>query len=146
MKLHQLWRIALWLSIFQLNVFLVFWLELVFPSLEIVLNKFSLQNRRFTSEALHTRFAPRAKCRVHLAWLIRHLLCRLEEDWQCLDCFVIATLWSGKTMVSVLQANLIGCRVGFVLSCFFKSKFNCSLLWPAWAVQPSFPLSFDFEH
>ena len=32
-------------------------------------------------------------------------------------------------MVSVLQANLIGCRVGFVLSCFFKSKFSCSLLW-----------------
>ena len=31
----------------------------------------------------------------------------------------------------------IGCRVGFVLSCFFKSKFNCSLLWPAWAVRPS---------
>ena len=32
-------------------------------------------------------------------------------------------------MVSVLQANLIGCRVGSVLSCFFKSKFSCSLLW-----------------
>ena len=47
----------------------------------------------------------------------------------CYCHFVIATLWSGKTMVSVLQANLIGCRVGFVLSCFFKSKFSCSLLW-----------------
>jgi len=32
-------------------------------------------------------------------------------------------------MVSVLQANLISCRFGFVLSCFFKSKFSCSLLW-----------------
>ena len=32
-------------------------------------------------------------------------------------------------MVSVLQANLISCRVGFVLSCFFKSMFSCSLLW-----------------
>ena len=32
-------------------------------------------------------------------------------------------------MVSVLQANLIGCRVVFVLSYFFKSKFSCSLLW-----------------
>ena len=32
-------------------------------------------------------------------------------------------------MVSVLQANFITCRVGFVLSCFFKSKFSCSLLW-----------------
>ena len=45
-----------------------------------------------------------------------------------MDCFVIATLWSGKTMVSILHANLIGCRVGFVLS-LFKSKFSCSLLW-----------------
>ena len=149
MKLHQLWRIALWLSIFQLSVFLVFWLERVFPSLVIVFwislacITGALRAKRFT---LVSRFALRAKCRVHLAWLIRRLLCRLEEDWQCLDSFVIATLCSGKTMVPVLQANLIGCRVGFVLSCFFKSKFNCSLLWPAWAVQLSFPLSFDFEH
>ena len=36
MKLHQLWRIALWRSIFQLSVFLFFWLERVFPSLVIV--------------------------------------------------------------------------------------------------------------
>ena len=49
--------------------------------------------------------------------------------WMCLDCFVIATLWSGKAMVSVLHANLISCRVGFVLSCFYKSNFGCSLLW-----------------
>ena len=49
-----------------------------------------------------------------------------DRSWHV---FVIATVWSGKTMVSVLQANLIGCRVGFVLSCFFKSKFSCSLLW-----------------
>ena len=31
------------------------------------LNKFSLHNRCFTSEALHTRFALRAKSRVRLA-------------------------------------------------------------------------------
>ena len=42
-KLHQLWRIALWLSKFHLSVFVkivwVFWLEHVVPSLEFVLNK-----------------------------------------------------------------------------------------------------------
>ena len=51
-----------------------------------------------------------------------------------MDCFVItvATLWSGKTMVSVPQANLISCLIGFVLSCFYKSNFSCSLLWLEW--------------
>ena len=44
-----------------------------------------------------------------------------------LFCNYIATLWSGKTMVSVLHANLISCRVGFVLSSFCKSNFSCSL-------------------
>ena len=42
-KLHQLWRIALWLSKFHLSVFVkivwVFWLERVVPPLEFVLNK-----------------------------------------------------------------------------------------------------------
>ena len=32
-------------------------------------------------------------------------------------------------MVSVPQANLISCLIGFVLSCFYKSNFSCSLLW-----------------
>ena len=32
-------------------------------------------------------------------------------------------------MVSVLHANLISCRVGFVLSCFYKSNFSSSLSW-----------------
>ena len=32
-------------------------------------------------------------------------------------------------MVSVLHTNLISCRVGFVLSCFCKSNFSCTLLW-----------------
>ena len=56
-----------------------------------------------------------------------------------MDCFVItvATLWSGKTMVSVPQANLISCLIGFVLSCFYKSNFSCSLLWL---------LSLDLDH
>ena len=36
MKLHLLWRIALWHSIFQLSVFVFLWLERVFPSLVIV--------------------------------------------------------------------------------------------------------------
>ena len=31
-------------------------------------------------------------------------------------------------MVSVLHTNLASCRVGFVLSCFYKSDFSCSLL------------------
>ena len=35
----------------------------------------------------------------------------------------ILTLWSGKTTVSVLHANLISCAwVGFLLSCFYKSN------------------------
>ena len=29
-------------------------------------------------------------------------------------------------MASVLHANLISCRVGFVLSCFYKSNVSCS--------------------
>ena len=89
LKLHKLWRIALWLStLWQHSLFVkiiwVFWLERVFPSLV-------------------TAFE--------------------------LDCFVIATLWSGKAMISVLHVNLISCRVGFVLSCFYKSNFSCSLSW-----------------
>ena len=32
-------------------------------------------------------------------------------------------------MVSVLHANFISFRVGFVLSCFQKSNFSCSLSW-----------------
>ena len=32
-------------------------------------------------------------------------------------------------MVSVPKANLISCLIGFVLSCFYKSNFSCSLLW-----------------
>ena len=32
-------------------------------------------------------------------------------------------------MVLVPQANLISCLIGFVLSCFYKSNFSCSLLW-----------------
>ena len=39
-----------------------------------------------------------------------------------LFCYSIPTLWSHKTMVSVLHANLISCRVGFLLSCFYKSN------------------------
>ena len=38
-------------------------------------------------------------------WKSLHLL-------QPCYCSVIPTLWSGKTMVSVLHANLISCRVG----------------------------------
>ena len=45
-------------------------------------------------------------------------------------------------MVSVLHKNLVSCRVGFVLSCFYKSNFSCSLL-VARTVQPFFLLSFD---
>ena len=57
----------------------------------------SLHNRRFMSQAnnglvtgalffsspriaLRTCFSLRAKCRVHLPWPIRHLLCRLQTD------------------------------------------------------------------
>ena len=47
-------------------------------------------------------------------------------------------------MVSVLHTNLISCRVGFVLSCFYKSNFSCSLL-VARTVQPFFLLSFDLD-
>ena len=32
-----------------------------------------------------------------------------------------------KTMVPVLHANLISCRVGFVLSCFYKRNLSCSM-------------------
>ena len=32
-------------------------------------------------------------------------------------------------MVSVLHTNLISCWVGFVLSCFYKSNFSCTLSW-----------------
>ena len=32
-------------------------------------------------------------------------------------------------MVSVPQASLISCLIGFVVSCFYKSNFSCSLLW-----------------
>ena len=46
-----------------------------------------------------------------------------------MDCFVIATLGSGKIMVSVLHANLISCRVSSVRSCFYKSNVSCSLSW-----------------
>ena len=45
-------------------------------------------------------------------------------------------------MVSVLHTNLVSCRVGFVLSCFYKSNFSCSLL-VARTVQPFFLLSLD---
>ena len=42
-KLHQLWRIALWLSKFHLSVFVkivwISWLERIVPPLEFVLNK-----------------------------------------------------------------------------------------------------------
>ena len=84
--------------------------------------------------ALYTRFALLAKCRVCLSWLIKRLLCRLffyrkqslGAPGQSCDCFVIA-----KTMVSVLHANLISCRVGFALSCFTKNLklFCCSVSW-----------------
>ena len=84
--------------------------------------------------ALYTRFALLAKCRVCLSWLIKRLLCRLVfyrkqslgAPGQSCDCFVIA-----KTMVSVLHANLISCRVGFALSCFTKNLklFCCSVSW-----------------
>ena len=46
-----------------------------------------------------------------------------------------ATLRSGKTTVSVLHANLISCRVGFVPGCFYKSNFSSSASLreqPAW--------------
>ena len=112
MKLHQLWRISLWLSIFQLSVFLLFWLERVFPSLVIV---FFRASRKMPRSPRLAHKAPVMQARITLT--VFGLLC------------LIATLWSGKTMVSVLQANLIGCRVGFVLSSFFKSKFSCPLLW-----------------
>ena len=67
MKLHQLWRIALWLSILQLSVFLVSDL-LTGAGISFLgnsfLSKFSLHNRCFTSEALHTRFAFRASRKI----------------------------------------------------------------------------------
>ena len=47
-------------------------------------------------------------------------------------------------MVSVLHTNLISCRVGSVLSCFYKSNFSSSLL-VARTVQPFFLLSFDLD-
>ena len=50
----------------------------------------------------------------------------------------------GKTMVSVLHTNLISCRVGLVLRCFYESNFSCSLL-VATTVQPFFLLSFDLD-
>ena len=47
-------------------------------------------------------------------------------------------------MVSVLHTNLVSCRVGFLLSCFYKSNFSCSLL-VARTVKPFFLRSFDTE-
>ena len=41
------------------------------------------------------------------------------------DCSVIVILCSGKTVVSVLHANLISCLVGFMLSCFYTSNSSC---------------------
>ena len=35
--------------------------------------------------------------------------------------FCCWTLWWGKTMVLLLQVNLISCRFDFLLSCFYKS-------------------------
>ena len=114
MKPHQPWRIALWLSRFQLTVFFfkkmwVFWLERVFPSLVIV---------------------------FLISLTVFGLFCYCH--------FVIR-----QTMVSVLQANLISCRTGFVFSCFYKSNFLKMFSFVARTVQPQQPfflLSFDLEH
>ena len=121
MKPHQPWRIALWLSRFQLTVFFfkkmwVFWLERVFPSLVIV---------------------------FWISLTVFGLFCYCH--------FVIR-----QTMVSVLQANLTSCRIGFVFSLFlqeqlFKNVLFCggngtaaanvlsSELWP-WALIPAWQM------
>ena len=78
--------------------------------------------------------------------------------YHCVSCpGSVATLWSCKTMVSVPQANLISCLIGFVLSCFHKSNFSCSLLWLErysrsfyWALEPHdyriYFLNIDLRH
>ena len=71
---------------------------------------------------------------VWVFWLERGvppLVIALNKPLTVLKLFCYChSLWSGKTMVSVLHTNLISChRVGFVLSCFCKSNFSCTLLW-----------------
>ena len=44
-------------------------------------------------------------------------------------------LYQPRPIASVLHANLISCRVGFVLSCFYKSSVSCSGFIEARTVQ-----------
>ena len=124
MKLHQLWRIALWLSIFQLSVFLVFWLELVFPSLEIVFwislacKTGALRAKRFTLVSRSPRLAHKApvrQARIRLTasvWTVLLLpLCGQARPW----------FWFSKRTSSV--AGLALCLVAF------SRAITCSLLW-----------------
>ena len=53
---------------------------------------------------------------------LRCAACFSGDNVSLADCSVIPTLWLGKTMVSVLHATLISCRVGFIPSCFYKSN------------------------
>ena len=114
MKLHQLWRIALWLSILQLSVFLVFWLERVFPSLVIVFwirldwITGALRAKRFTLVSRSPRLAHKApvrQARIRLTasvWTVLLLpLCGQARPW----------FWFSKRTSSV--AGLALCLVAF---------------------------------
>ena len=100
-KLHHLWRTAMWLS------HDCSWI---------------LTTACFSGENVSLWAGVRSSSLGDNFWKSLHLL-------QPCYCSVIPTLWSGKTMVSVLHANLISCRrVGFLLAVAATSKSNSSYL------------------
>ena len=73
-------------------------------------HQFSLQNVKLSRIVTYRSKIIRVNCSLN--WSYINVLWRIELNW------------------IVLHTNLISCRVGFVLSCFCKSNFSCTLLWP----------------
>ena len=98
LKLHQLWRIALWLSRLQLSVFLK--------------GANYKDNLSLLTGARISFLGNTFWIKLNSVWTVLLLrLCDRARPW-----FRFST-----------RTSLTSCRVGFVLSCFYKSNFSCSL-------------------
>ena len=78
--------------------------------------------------ALCTHFALRAKCHVHLPWLIKHLLCRLMKVYLRKLSIFAGNLWT--TDLAILSAQrLSGTQFYCSMSCDLEVTSESAFCW-----------------